>query len=31
MLIIDNEIPLAYTVKFVQGVYFALKRRDLNI
>ena len=31
MLIIGNEIPLAYTVKFVQGVYFALKRRGLNI
>ncbi|MBQ9828033.1 MAG: hypothetical protein IJM62_05060, partial [Lachnospiraceae bacterium] len=31
MLIIDNEIPLASTVRFVQGVYFALKRRCLNI
>jgi hypothetical protein len=31
MLIIDNEIPLASTVRFVQGVYFALKRRGLNI
>jgi hypothetical protein len=30
MLIIDNEIPLASTVRFVQGVYFALKRRGLN-
>jgi hypothetical protein len=31
MLIINNEIPLASTVRFVQGVYFALKRRGLNI
>ena len=31
MLIIDNEIPLASTVRFVQGVYFALKRRGMNI
>ena len=31
MLIIDNEIPLESTVRFVQGVYFALKRRGLNI
>lgn len=30
MLIFNNEIPLAYTVKFVQGVYFALKRQDLK-
>jgi hypothetical protein len=31
ILIIDDEIPLASTVRFVQGVYFALKRRGLNI
>jgi len=31
MLIIDNEIPLASTVRFVQEMYFALKRRGLNI